>query len=394
MDGRRFLVAACGVVAVAVVGTFVSECGARDSGTSSTDKTASTRQPDPSSDEQLCSGGDAKACDRAASVLLASKSSGAEQAASKFLEKACALKDLDRCFQLGNLQETGGSPVRSLEKALVTFDRACTDGHERACMHLGAIYIDGNGIPADPRKGMTFDERACARSETSPACRVLGVLLVTGQNGAPKDQQRGIAILEKSAKAGDAESEVLLAGMYASGNGVKVDQERSLFWSKLACAQGKADGCQLLGSVLVGRGGPGDNAASVAAMDALDKGCRLGATDACPLAAQLKAQHERASAIDANELWRAYDANELAADGQFKGKRFMLHGIVQSITKDFGDNAIVSLQSPNELLPTHLSLTTEQIPKAMKLHKGDEIFATCTCTGAIMGAPSLDGCEL
>jgi hypothetical protein len=55
--------------------------------------------------------------------------------------------------------------------------------------------------------------------------------------------------------------------------------------------------------------------------------------------------------IDASDLWRAYDQNEVLADSQYKGKKIEVHGLIQDISVGLAGGAHISLQAdPNNPL--------------------------------------------
>lgn len=96
--------------------------------------------------------------------------------------------------------------------------------------------------------------------------------------------------------------------------------------------------------------------------------------------------------VDATELWRAYDANEVAADNVWKGNRILITGEVAGISKDFTDAIFIQLRSPNEFTPAYVKDTSA--PKAARLKKRQQIVLTCTCTGKVMASPVLKDCVI
>jgi len=107
---------------------------------------------------------------------------------------------------------------------------------------------------------------------------------------------------------------------------------------------------------------------------------------------ELKLPELNLSTVDATELWRAYDANEVAADNEWKGKRVIVTGDVAGISKDFTDAIFIQLRSPNEFMPTTAYVRDTGAQKAATLTKRQKIILTCTCTGKVMGAPVLRDC--
>jgi tRNA_anti-like/zinc-ribbon domain len=98
--------------------------------------------------------------------------------------------------------------------------------------------------------------------------------------------------------------------------------------------------------------------------------------------------------VDATELWRAYDANEVAADNVWKGNRILITGEVAGISKDFTDAIFIQLRSPNEFMPTPAYVKDTSAPKAARLKKRQKIVLTCTCTGKVMASPVLKDCVI
>jgi hypothetical protein len=96
-----------------------------------------------------------------------------------------------------------------------------------------------------------------------------------------------------------------------------------------------------------------------------------------------------ALAVDAVKLWQDYEANEVAADGTYKGKILQVTGIVSSIDKDFMDNVVLRLKSPNPIMGTMARLEKSESGKAAGLSKGAAITLICEGRGRVVGSPSL-----
>jgi hypothetical protein len=97
--------------------------------------------------------------------------------------------------------------------------------------------------------------------------------------------------------------------------------------------------------------------------------------------------------VSAFKLWSDYQANEVAADTLYKGKRLQVEGIVTSINKDFLDEAYVTLGTPNAFMQVHANLNRDAIPEASRLEKGQAVTLDCIGGTMIIGSPSLDKCS-
>ncbi|MGH8049058.1 MAG: OB-fold protein [Arenimonas sp.] len=95
--------------------------------------------------------------------------------------------------------------------------------------------------------------------------------------------------------------------------------------------------------------------------------------------------------VKAGELFSAYEANEVAADQIYKGKRLAVTGKVDDIKKDFTDSIYVTL-GIDMFKNVHVSGLPESV--AAGLHKGQTITVVCEGNGMIMLSPMLKDCVL
>lgn len=96
--------------------------------------------------------------------------------------------------------------------------------------------------------------------------------------------------------------------------------------------------------------------------------------------------------VSATQLFQDYDANEVAADQKYKGKRLKVTGSVAGINKNAFDNIYVEIATPNEFSSVH----AQGIPEATAaaLQKGQAIEVSCNGAGLMMGSPMLDECSV
>jgi hypothetical protein len=95
--------------------------------------------------------------------------------------------------------------------------------------------------------------------------------------------------------------------------------------------------------------------------------------------------------ITARQLHRDYEANEVAADVLYKGKRLLITGEVASIQTDLMDKPQVQLKAGSVDQVMISGLSREE---AGALGKGDTVLAACTGNGMILGSPMTRDCEL
>ena len=97
--------------------------------------------------------------------------------------------------------------------------------------------------------------------------------------------------------------------------------------------------------------------------------------------------------VDAVDLWNQYEANEVAADNAFKGHRLLVLGRVQSIDKDFTNDIVIVLRSPNQFMGTHATMVRGAAAKAATLSMGQTVTLNCECRGRVVGSPVLTDCR-
>ncbi|MFH0900620.1 MAG: hypothetical protein V2A73_08330 [Pseudomonadota bacterium] len=343
---------------------------------------------------KACEGGDAIKCLELAdqhSVAVAKDPTRASQMVA-LLGKTCELGLPLGCHRLAAAYQDGTDVAPDPGRAADLYERACAQGFAKSCVALGLTFRSGVGRTADAGQAARFYEKACDAGQLR-GCALLGPLYRDG-NGVLKDVRRGVGLMQKACDAGDPEACTSLGFMFDRGRGVKVDLPRAAALYTKACDMGESGGCNNLGALYHAGGGIPRDANRALAF--YEKACRLGEQAACRNRDRLAQAQRRESAVDAKALWRSYDANEVAADSQYRGKRFLVRGIVQAITKDLADAIVVQLGSPNELLPTHavLAKSDAMAGAAANLKRRQEVLLECTGGGMIVGSPILSECKL
>lgn len=97
--------------------------------------------------------------------------------------------------------------------------------------------------------------------------------------------------------------------------------------------------------------------------------------------------------VTASELYRAYEANEVSADQQYKGKRLLITGVVENIGKDVMDNPYVALKI-DFLKGVNCYFDYENNKVLSQLNKGQEIQIIGTCAGLTLTDVVVRDCEL
>ncbi len=99
--------------------------------------------------------------------------------------------------------------------------------------------------------------------------------------------------------------------------------------------------------------------------------------------------------ISAAQIVSDYEANEVAADGKYKGKILEIKGVIDSISKDMLNNPQVVLSSGNTrtFRSVQCSFTSDQQNALAALTKGSQIAIRGKCDG-LMANVQLSGSQI
>lgn len=111
-------------------------------------------------------------------------------------------------------------------------------------------------------------------------------------------------------------------------------------------------------------------------------------------ATKVAAPVEPSIEVSAQQLAQAYDRNTVAADQQFKGKRFKVTGVVESINTDMFGNPYVTLRGGvNQFVEPQFELDDAHASYAAGLQSGMRISLICTGRGDVAKTPMSKACE-
>jgi hypothetical protein len=96
----------------------------------------------------------------------------------------------------------------------------------------------------------------------------------------------------------------------------------------------------------------------------------------------------------AQELFDAYESNEVATDIRLKGKIIEISGSVQSIDKSVFDSMFVSLQTRNQFMPTKVQPNKQDESKIAGLRRGQQVVFQCQRIKRWVGSPMGEDCVL
>lgn len=127
----------------------------------------------------------------------------------------------------------GGSSWANLKE----LQQAAAKGNPKAETQLGEILLRGDGIAKDEARGVALLEKAARAGQSAAAFRI-GLLLANGEAGVAKDPFRSLDYFRAAAAGGEAEAFFNIGAAYASALGVKRSYAEALGWLIVARERG------------------------------------------------------------------------------------------------------------------------------------------------------------
>lgn len=166
-------------------------------------------------------------------------------------------------FSLGAMYLEGAGVPEDDARAARWFRMAAEQGLAVPEAIIGAMYENGQGVPQDYAQAVTWYRKAAVQG-LADAQYYLGLMYYKGQ-GVRQDYTEAVALYRNAAVQGYADAQLNLGIMYAGGQGVPQDYGQALVWFRKAAAQGEAGADGAIGQMyLEGRGVPQDFVAAYA----------------------------------------------------------------------------------------------------------------------------------
>jgi hypothetical protein len=187
---------------------------------------------------------------------------------ARTLDVQCQHSSADGCFSLGTLLSDGKKLPRSPIGAARSFGRACDIGSQGACASLVSLVAS---------EGETVLQQPCNQGDAT-SCFMLGSLYAVGQS-VGRNPQRSTALYEQSCTAGFMRGCGMLGEAYISGEGVPRDMIKARQILEGACSGRYAAACFNVG--IIYREGIQTPKDVPVARARFRQGCDLGYQTAC-----------------------------------------------------------------------------------------------------------------
>ena len=148
-------------------------------------------------------------------------------------------------------------------------------------------------------------------------------------------------------------------------------------------------GLMVIGFIIGANQSPEEKAAAQAKRE------QQAANEAQAKAEAAKQEADSLPVVTAAAMVKAYEANTVAADQQFKGKKFKVSGTVSDINTDIMGAPYLVLQSgSNPFNSPHFSFDKDASAQLAKVTKGAKVTMICTGKGDIAKTPMSENCTL
>jgi hypothetical protein len=136
--------------------------------------------------------------------------------------------------------------------------------------------------------------------------------------------------------------------------------------------------------------------AFVTAVSGLFTGSEKGTTSRAALSAPTEVSRAQPEIVNftAQQIFDAYENNEVATDIALKGKVIEITGRVQSVDKSVFDSMFVSLETKNQFMATKVQVNKQDEAKIAVLQHGQVAVFRCQKIKRWVGSPMGESCVL
>lgn len=176
---------------------------------------------------------------------------GAKADGLKLIQRAADSGSAEGQHRLALVFINGDAGVpRNPARAVELFEKAAAQGHRRAQLNLGTIYLRGQGVQRDLIQARAWLEQAAADGDAY-ATYALGRAMAENAPPASADPTRAADLFRRAAEKGHMLAALRYGMALADGSGVKQDLIAAQRWLMLAQQNGVPEAALALGDMAV-----------------------------------------------------------------------------------------------------------------------------------------------
>lgn len=162
------------------------------------------------------------------------------------MRKAADQGDPAAQFEVAMMYAEGRGVVKDMNLAIVWAGKAADQGHAEAQFALGRALVE-SGTPEQKAEGMVYMQKA-AEAGNRQSVLFLAAIYAFGRFEQTKDEARAESLLKPGAEDGDSDCQLLLASIYASSETFTAKRGEAELWLRRSAEQGNTQAIQLLQS--------------------------------------------------------------------------------------------------------------------------------------------------
>lgn len=188
---------------------------------------------------------------------------GAKAEGLKLIQRAADAGSAEGQHRLALIFANGDAGVpRNPARAVELFEKAAAQGHRRAQLNLGTIYLRGQGVQRDLIQARAWLEKAAADGGDVYATYALGRAMAENAPPASADPTRAADLFRRAAEKGHMFAALRYGMALADGSGVKQDLAAAQRWLVQAQQNGVPEAALALGDLAVRTPATRDKAAN------------------------------------------------------------------------------------------------------------------------------------
>lgn len=124
------------------------------------------------------------------------------------------------------------------------------------------------------------------------------------------------------------------------------------------------------------------------------KAAQVKAQEAAEKKDRVQKELDSLPSVTAGQLTKAYEENTVAADQQFKGKKFKVSGTVADINTDITGDPYITMNGGNPFMAPQFGFEKSDAAQLAKVKKGSKVTMVCEGRGDVAKIPMSQSCVL
>ena len=147
-------------------------------------------------------------------------------------------------LELGDRYSDGSGVQKDAAEAVKWYRKAAEKGSTEGQRHLAFSLFKGIGVPKNNAEAIKWARKVAEKGDLATQVLLWG-LYTSGDTGVPQNDSEATNWCKRAAMQGDADAQMDLGARYALGKGVEKNIPEGYVWSSLAVSNGKAEAIRI-----------------------------------------------------------------------------------------------------------------------------------------------------